>query len=62
MKKEVIVSYYNNCDEDKRAFSAKAEQIISLTRKIAKTNSSVSMLRYDAIREFVTQIKDSHLG
>lgn len=32
-----------------------------LTKKIAKTNSSVSRLRYDAIRKFATQIKDSHL-
>lgn len=33
-----------------------------LTRKVAKTGSSVSCLRYDAIREFATQIKDSYLG
>ena len=32
-----------------------------LTKKIAKTNSSVSRLRYDIIRKFATQIKDSHL-
>lgn len=33
-----------------------------ITRKVAKIESSVSCLRYDAIREFATQIKDSHLG
>ena len=32
-----------------------------LTKKIAKVNSSVSKLRYDAINEFTTQIKDNHL-
>lgn len=33
-----------------------------ITRKVAKTESSVSCLRYDAIREFATQLKDSYLG
>lgn len=33
-----------------------------ITRKIAKIESSVSCLRYNAIREFATQIKDSYLG
>lgn len=33
-----------------------------ITKKIAKIESSVSCLRYNAIREFTTQIKDSHLG
>lgn len=33
-----------------------------ITRKVAKIESSVSCLRYDAIREFATQIKDSYLG
>ena len=32
-----------------------------LTKKIAKVNSSVSKLRYDAINEFTSQIKDNHL-
>lgn len=32
-----------------------------LTKKIAKINSSVSKLRYDAINEFTIQIKDYHL-
>lgn len=32
-----------------------------LTKKIAKINSSVSKLRYDAINEFTSQIKDNHL-
>lgn len=33
-----------------------------LTKKIAKINSSVSKLRYDAINEFTIQIKDYHYG
>ena len=33
-----------------------------ITRKIAKIESSVSCLRYNAIREFATQTKDSYLG
>ena len=34
---------------------------MNLTKKIAKVNSSVSKLRYDAINEFTSQIKDNHL-